>query len=332
MLSFLHMFHHRAGDAREAHAYATRGQAVASRCEDPAAIALARAQLGISFTLAGHLDDARVEFEAALQQSGIFLQAFDYRAIARGYLARVLWLQGYPARAAESLRSNVAEAMRSGHPVSLAFALSFAVPLLLWLGDIDAAEEHAEWFSAHTQSHSLPLSLATGRGFRGQLAIARGEARAGLAMLEDSLRDLGAANYNVWATSFNISRGQGLFALGRFAEALSLIDDTIRETRENGDQTYIPELLRMKANVLRAMEPDGLDDADACVTDSLEWSRRQGARASELRAAIDLAELRLRQNRSADARAVLRPVFAAFDEGFDTADLERAKRLLTTVG
>ncbi len=189
-----------------------------------------------------------------------------------------------------------------------------------------------EWFASHAETHSLPLSLAAARGFKGQLAISRGEPGAGVEILEASLRDLDLVNHNVWATSFNISRGQGLSRLGRFAEAAALIDDTIRRTQENGDLTYIPELLRIKADALRAIDPFGTDKVEACLVDSVERSRRQGARASELRAAMDLAALRARQGRLADAQAVLRPVFAAFTEGFDTADPRAAERLLATLG
>ena len=65
---------------------------------------------------------------------------------------------------------------------------------------------------------------------------------------------------------------------------------------------------------------------------SLELSRRQGARAWELRTAIDLAALWAGQGRSDDARALLQPVFEQFVEGLDTADLKAAERLLATLG
>jgi predicted ATPase len=65
---------------------------------------------------------------------------------------------------------------------------------------------------------------------------------------------------------------------------------------------------------------------------SLEWSRRQGARAWELRTAVDLAALRAAQGRSDTARALLQPVLEQFVEGFDTADLKNAERLLATLG
>jgi hypothetical protein len=332
ILSLLHMFHHRVGDVRTALTWAKRSAAIAATSEAPAAVALARAQLGISLTLTGDLGGARFEFEAALQHPEIFVQGFDYRVIASGYLARVLWLQGYPAQDAAGTRLNVSNAARSGHPLSLTFALSFAVPLLLWLRDISAGEDYLAWFLSHTKSYAQLPFHAVARGFEGQWAISRGHVQAGVAILEGSLRDLEAANYNIWATPFNISRSQALVQLGRLTEALALIDDTIGQTEENGDRTYIPELLRIKAEVLGAMDPLGAERAESCLTASLEWSRRQGARASELRAATDRAAILARQDRLADARAVLQPVFAAFTEGFDTADLRVAGHLLATLG
>jgi len=332
LLGVLHMFHHRACNTKLALACARRSSVVASTIEAPEPVALARAQLGISLTLAGDLCGAQVELEAALRQREIFLQGFDYRAIASGYLARIRWLRGYPAQAAEDIRLNVRNAAAAAAPVSLTFALTFAVPLLLWLGDLGGAEEHLEWLVSHAESHSLYLPLAVARGFAGQLAVSRGDAKAGITSLEESLNKLSAANYNVWVTPFNISRCQSLFQLGRSTEAIFLIDETIRRTEESGDLTYIPEILRLKAEFLSKSEPLDAERAELCLTDSLEWSRRQSARASELRAAIDLAAMRARQERLADARAVLRPVFAAFTEGFDTADLRAAERLLATLG
>jgi predicted ATPase/DNA-binding winged helix-turn-helix (wHTH) protein len=332
MLGLLHMFHHRAGDTHAAHACVTRSLAVASAPDAPAAMSLARALLGISLTLRGDLNAARAEFEAALQQRNLFLHGFDYRIIANGYLARVEWLRGYPTQAAEATRLNVAEAARSGHPVSVALALSFAIPLLLWLGDLTGAEEHIGRFIAYTETNSLPLSLTTAHGFQGQLAIARGDAKSGLALLEDSMRGLAAANYNVWTTPFNISRGQALFGLGRYGEAVALIDDTIRLTQENGDLTYMPELFRMKAAILQAVGLSGRNEVEQCLTDSLAWSDRQTALASALRAATDLAALLAGQGRPTDARNVLQPVFARFTEGFDTPDLIAAERVLAASG
>jgi predicted ATPase len=72
-----------------------------------------------------------------------------------------------------------------------------------------------------------------------------------------------------------------------------------------------------------------IEDAEMCFMQSLELSRAHGSRAWEMRTATDLAALWAGQGRSADARAVLLPVFEQFTEGSDTADLKAAERLLS---
>ena len=53
----------------------------------------------------------------------------------------------------------------------------------------------------------------------------------------------------------------------------------------------MPELLRVKGSLLLSMPQPSGDEAEMCFMQSLELSRRQGARAWELRTAIDLAAL-----------------------------------------
>jgi predicted ATPase len=68
--------------------------------------------------------------------------------------------------------------------------------------------------------------------------------------------------------------------------------------------------------------------AEELLQQSLDWARRQGALAWELRAATSLGRLWHDQGRSADATAFLQPVYDRFTEGFATADLKAAKALL----
>ena len=52
----------------------------------------------------------------------------------------------------------------------------------------------------------------------------------------------------------------------------------------------------------------------------------------ELRAAMSLSRLWQSQGKRAEARELLAPVYGWFTEGFDTADLQEARRLLADLG
>jgi predicted ATPase len=209
--------------------------------------------------------------------------------------------------------------------------LIWAVSVFLWTGDLESAEQNIDRVIAHAESRSLAPYLAVGRGVKGELAIRRGDAKGGVEGLENCLQALHAARYELLSTTFNISLVQGLAAVGRSAEAMTLIDETIRLTEANGDLFYMPELLRVKGSLLLLLPHPRSDEAEICFKDSLEWSRRQGALGWELRTAVDLAGLWSRQGQSERARSLLRPVFEQFVEGSDTADLKAAQRLLATL-
>ena len=94
----------------------------------------------------------------------------------------------------------------------------------------------------------------------------------------------------------------------------------------------MPELLRVKGSLLLSMPQPGVGDAEMYFMQSLELSRRQGARAWELRTATDLAALWAEPGTVRRARALLQPVFEQFTEGSDTPDLKAAERPLASLG
>ena len=110
---------------------------------------------------------------------------------------------------------------------------------------------------------------------------------------------------------------RGLAASERWAEALSLLDETGRLIKEKGYTCYLPELLRLEGSILLAMPEHRVEQAEKCFMESLELSRAQGSRAWELRTATNLAAHWAGQGRPEDARALLQPV---------------AKHLLTRLG
>lgn len=334
VLGPLHMFHLRIGNFRNALHYAQRSVAVARTIEDRAARTLAHALAGISLQYTGDLGAARSELETALQhaQGSQRMRAgylgFDGQTLAGIVLARTLWLQGHPTRGLELLHETVKDAERKDHPVTLAITLIYAMSVLFLHGDLDGGKKHLDWFVAHAQRHSLAPYLAVGLGFKGRLALLQGDARSGVENLQACLAQFHAMRYGLLTTTFSMTLAEGLGAVDRHAEAMTAIDETIGLCEANGDLIFMPELLRLKGRLLLSASPARGEDAEQCFRQALDWSRRQGALAWELRAAIDYAKLLGARGQSDDARTVLQPVFEKFRDGADTADLKAARQLL----
>jgi len=336
LLGMLHVFHFRGGDFNTALRYAKHNRALADTIEDPAALALAQSILGRSLYLMGDLSGARLELEASLRhwsrsrQTTIYL-AYDCHYRAGIALARTLWLQGHPAQAVERARQAIKIAASMDHPASLAVVLGSAATVFLWIGDLQSVEEYTDSLISHAESHSLGPLLAVGRALKAALAIRRGDTKDGVESLQVSLEKIRALRYELLTTEFEIPLVEGLAAIGRFAEGITLIDETIRRVETNGDVLYMPELLRVKGGLLLSMPQPSVDDAEMYLMQSLELSRRQAARAWELRAGVDLAALWAAQKRPERAKALLQPIFEQFVEGLDTADMKAAEELLGTL-
>ena len=64
----------------------------------------------------------------------------DGQVEARVFLARVLWLQGFPDQAMRMAEKSLGEAQAIGHASSQCFALALAsCPVALWTGNLGAA-------------------------------------------------------------------------------------------------------------------------------------------------------------------------------------------------
>lgn len=334
LLGPLHVCHMRCGEFRVALQYARRSREVASMLGDPGSRALAHSLLGCSLHLMGDLKGGREELDAALSlrpevpANRVIYFGCDHYSWADLALTTTLWLQGYPAQAMARAHQAVQDGERMHHPVSLAIVMN-AIVVLLWIGDLDGAEQHVDWLISKAESQNVKPYIDLGYGLRGDLAVRRGNTRAGIEMLRSFLPKLHVDGYERLTTRFNLTLASGLAATGGFDEGVALLDETARLIEIKGDSSYLPELLRLKGSILLSMPNRGLDDAEKCFAQSLELSRVHGARTWELRTATDLANLWVGHGRADDAHALLGRVFEKFTEGFDTPDLKAAERLLS---
>jgi adenylate cyclase len=123
--------------------------------------------------------------------------------------------------------------------------------------------------------------------------------------------------------------------IGRFSEAHELIERSKALVTQTGEHYHEPEIHRLHAEIVvaelggaDAAPPDACERAEALLHTAIDCANRQGARTLELRATTTLVRLYGRRTKGREARARLADLLASFTEGFDTADLQEARRLV----
>ncbi len=113
-------------------------------------------------------------------------------------------------------------------------------------------------------------------------------------------------------------------SVGRHDDAQSHIDDRVEEMHQNGQMMFMPEYLRVGADILAAKADAG---AETAYLHAIDLAQKQSALAWELRATAGLARF-YKNSFPGRARTILKTVYDHFSDGFETADLMAAKRLL----
>ena len=171
-----------------------------------------------------------------------------------------------------------------------------------------------------------------GRGFKGMLLSRQGDSRGGLKLLRQAIDELRAAGFIVYRTVFLGELGQALLDAGQAERGLEVIGEALILAEQSQEHWYPPELLRIQAELLLLeAAPDASARAEACLRESLELARARGVPSWQLRSAMSLVHLESIRGQSGDALGLLRDVYGSFSEGFATADLKAAKRLLDGV-
>jgi predicted ATPase len=120
-----------------------------------------------------------------------------------------------------------------------------------------------------------------------------------------------------------------LGSAGEVALGLETVDEAIARCDVRDERWYIAELLRVKGELAILEDaPDAAAAAEGLFRQALTCADRQQALSWELRAATSLARLWKNRRRVGEARELLGSIYGRFTEGFETADLQKAKSLL----
>jgi predicted ATPase len=249
----------------------------------------------------------------------------DLRVSAGTFLARVLWLQGFPDQSVRAAETAIEQALATGHAQSLCYTLTLgACQVALWTGDLAAAQRHTDMLVGHARKHCLPFWGELGARLQRVVNLKNGNFES-----DPRLPPSGHDKSRPRGFNFLILLGEVVEAQARAgltAEALQQIDQGI--DRSEADW-LTPELFRLKGKLLLKENKSGAaETAGQYFRKARDEARCQGASSWELRATTNLAELLRDRGQTADAIACLEPIYKRFTEGLGTADLIAGRRLL----
>ncbi|TYL97785.1 hypothetical protein FXB40_07720 [Bradyrhizobium rifense] len=333
----LYFYHTAIGRFHTAHGFAREFHELALRGSDPGDVIFGERTMGLANHLIGDQKSARSHLERVLAQDALKAQGRDVinfrdvvrfgtdpRLSARIWLARVLWLQGFSDQSVLMVEQSLREAEATGHAKSQCEALAMAAcEIGFWARDQLAAAHYTAMLVDLSRRHVLPHWGSFGLRYEQILAIRAGAQPGGHVEAVDT-------KFGFLPMTPLTLLAEALGQSGRITDGLAMIEAGIEQTEPS---MFTPELLRLKGDLSLLQGMSGAaESAETHFREALDVAREHGTLSWELRAATSLARLLRRQGRAVDAIACLQPVYDRFTEGFGTADLIAAKRLLDELG
>lgn len=324
------------GDSNAVLALAERMRAITGEDAEAAAIS-ADVGTGSALEWLGDLDGARRHLDKALNRNRYDYSrfaderfAFNQRLLAQVSMIHVQWLQGFADQAKTTARRMLQEAEASNYAWSYCFARFQSATLALHLRDYETGKRQMDEGMDHAAKHGITFwrgSVQAGQYARWRLYMGQLVDLAEMRIVLESMRERGSRMYYPHLLT---NYGEAVARQNDLQEGLAAIDEAIALCQTTGQIVVIPEILRIKGNVIAWQDPPGWRLAADCFQQSIDQARRDGTLAWEIRSASSLVKLTRRHGGDRNAEDGLERAYGRFSEGFDSGDLRRAKALMET--
>ncbi|KPL81080.1 hypothetical protein ADN00_00690 [Ornatilinea apprima] len=340
------------GHFQEALAAAERLLQLATQSGDEAFIALAHWRFGHILNSMGNSLEAEKHFNWILSwitpQRRTELRAMVGLNLTANTLiisAIDQWFLGYPEQALRRSTQALTGALEEGDRYAQAFASAVGcIVLFLLRRDTAALQERSELCYQVCQQYGFAMWQPFAEVFLGCLAAMRGEEIAGIEKIQRAIAGWQARGMAIGTDSLVVVLADSCLAAARrmgddapssglLELGLAAIQSVLGPDVPCG-QSYQPELYRLQGELL--LERDGLaaaGEAQECFRQSLQLAQEVGAFGWQLRTAMSLVRLKIRQGEDyaeeqAEARTFLKEVFGRFTEGFEFPDMQEAAALI----
>ena len=292
---------------------------------------------GVAYLHIGKLLDSRDHFDAGMKISETFgtekssenalLYGLDMKAMGYAYGAWCEWLLGCPETAQKRCRLALASVEISQHGYSSSRALYWCAVVNQLCGDWREVSDLTEVAVGKAKEHGLPMVVAVARIMYAAADAALHGGGEQIPEITEALAAYAATGARFQAPYHHTLLAELHLRDGETDAGLEILNEAQHRVQESGEYYFSAEIVRLKGELLLAS--DGRrTDAEGYFKKALETARVQNAKSLELRAAGSLARLWNGQGKRTEAHDLLAPVYGWFTEGFDTADLRAAKKLL----
>ncbi|MEM7207596.1 MAG: adenylate/guanylate cyclase domain-containing protein [Pseudomonadota bacterium] len=265
----------------------------------------------------------------------------DPYTAALNYKCWALWYLGAPEQALDVGRASLewAQTIKHVNTIGLARCWGIVLPNVL-VGNTETVIDESRVLIEYAEEMSMSLWQAWGRIFLGWARATGERDSAGLEDIKAGLAAADSIGAGLLMPLFFCLKAESEIACGKFSAAELSVEAGFAAQARSGELVWSTRLHCAQGKLLASKLGDTGNESEQAYRQAIQIAREQGARSMELRAILGLAEMWSQSsheiapddeaNESLRERvvALIKPVFANFNEGHQTPDLRSARALL----
>jgi len=296
---------------------------------------LAHEALGFTLFAQGKFTAAHAELERSIilcedskAAAYLDLSAQDPRVHVRLYDAMALWLLGFPDQALRLCAEARHYANVSRQPFSEAMAQTISLRVHQFRGETAVVASQADAAITLCEEHEFVHYLAMAKILRGWARAQQDGFDEGVAEMQEGLKRERATGASLLESYTLGLLADACIKNERYEQAREFLSQAQwRLDEENTERFYAAEIYRLLGETY-LQSNQNLDQAEHSFSKGLNMAREQKAKSLELRLCLSMCDLCDLGQNAEKCRVQLGDIYGVFNEGFDTADLVRAKARL----
>jgi len=256
----------------------------------------------------------------------------DIKVAVLGYTSWAHWQLGHADKARRVSDEAMTTAKQTGHPFSMAFAICFASWTRAFCGELQRALELSEEAYALSKRHGFEFWIgwtevisAWSRAHLNKAYDTELEKLSvGIADWKDTRSRLGLSYFLYLQADLQVANGEHNKALQTLDEAKCFCDET-------QEHFWLPELLRLRGEILLAKSPENAMESEALFKSAVSISQDSGLVALQSRALTSLTRLQHKMHGRSDAARYLAKLLPGLRDGGVSSDQTEALLVLETI-